>query len=165
MGRGQNMGLSKIKNLKIVLLAMMLPYFLAGAVQAAPSITLSKSVSDNSPVIGNTYRYYVTANNTDSVTGATGTVITDVVPAGIQVVGISAPGTQVGNTLTWNLGTLSCSSKTVTLPPNVDFAGSWGNKAQVMGLDGLFGVATFSGSNNADTSWFGVGPFQDDVSS
>jgi hypothetical protein len=121
---------------------------------AAPS--LLKSANNVSPQVLDTYRYYLTYDNPGSST--TNTVISDVVPAGLTIVDTSPGGSQVGNTLTWNLGNLSCSSNTVTLQVWEDTAGAWGTYSQAQSVDGVYAISTVNSFTTSQSNWFYITP-------
>jgi hypothetical protein len=109
------------------------PYLLA-----AP--TLVKSVDNYTPKVLDTYRYHIVYDNVGGSSAAT--TITDVVPAGVSVVGISAGGTLSAGTITWNLGAVSCQNATVTLNVWGDTSGAWGTAAQVASNDTTWATST-----------------------
>ncbi len=145
------------------LLPSLLLLFLAegafSGVQAATNVTLTKSADNPTPKVLDTYRYYLTVGNTGATT-ATGVVVTDSVPPGLSISNISNGGTLSGGTITWNLPNLSCASQTVTLTPDVDLGGGWGNFSQVQAVDGTYAVADLTPSNvKSDSNIFYLGPF------
>lgn len=80
-----------------------------------PVLTGTKTVSPNPVVAGQSATFTITINNTSNCP-AFNVLLTDVLPANLFVPGtivVSPSGTIVGNTVTVNLGTLSCNSSVV----------------------------------------------------
>src|SRR5687768_3248368 len=89
---------------------------------AAPAVSIVKSASKTNPKVLDTLRYSLVVDNTGSNT-ATAVSVSDLVPAGLTVVGISPGGSLAGGTITWSLGSLYCQSQVVTLTAISDVAG------------------------------------------
>ena len=67
----------------------------------SPTISFTKSVDLTNPQVNSTIHYTLTLNNTDNTGAGTNLVLTDTVPAGYVVTGLSAPGsTSKSNTST-----------------------------------------------------------------
>src|SRR6185503_3802553 len=99
-------------------------------------VSILKSVDSYTPKVLDTFRYYVTV---DSVGGtATGVTVTDVVPAGLQVLNISNGGTLGGSTITWNLPNLTCVPMVVTMTVFGDTSGAWQDFSQLGASDNVW---------------------------
>ena len=80
----------------------LLGVLLSGIAPAIAAPTLTKSVDNYTPKVLDTYRYHIVYDNVGG--SSTATTITDAVPAGVSVVGMSAGGSLSSGTITWNLG-------------------------------------------------------------
>ncbi len=90
----------------------------------SPTTSFTKSVDDASPQVNSTIHYTLTLNNTNNTGAETNLALTDTVPSGYAVTGLSAPGsTSSSNTassITVNYDTLSVhQSRTVTVTATV----------------------------------------------
>jgi uncharacterized repeat protein (TIGR01451 family) len=74
-------------------------------VTSSPVLSISKTASPNPVTAGSTLTYTLTYANTGNE-GATGVLITDVVPANTTFVSATAGGTQSGGVVTWNISIL-----------------------------------------------------------
>ena len=126
----------------------------AGAVSATavtrvtqPSVSISKT-GPPQQFLGKSATYQITVQN-DGDTTLNGVMVTDSAPVGTRIT--SSSGAQVvGNTATWNLGTLNAGqSRTVSLGLAASQAGTTVNRASVQTAGGL------SGSSQAQTLWRG----------
>ncbi|MES2200807.1 MAG: hypothetical protein V4498_00995, partial [candidate division FCPU426 bacterium] len=121
---------------------------------ASPLVSITKFADNFTPKVLDTFRYSIVVDNTGSTT-ATASTVTDIVPSGLTVMAISPPGTQTGNTITWNLGDLSCHNQVVTLTAIADTAGSWGLFTDVTASDDTWATSLVSGSGaSTDSNWF-----------
>jgi uncharacterized repeat protein (TIGR01451 family) len=123
----------------------------AGA--ASPLVSIAKSANQTNPKVLDTFRYSIVVQNTGGAS-ADNTVVTDVVPAGLVVTAISAGGVQVGNTITWNLGSLSCSNQVVVLRPRADTSGGWCCWGDVNGSDNVRAYSQLTGPITSTSNWF-----------
>jgi uncharacterized repeat protein (TIGR01451 family) len=126
----------------------------ASALGAAP--VLDKSSSTLAPLTGGVYRYTLTYDNPGTAT--TALVLTDDVPTGLNVVGVSPGGVLAGGTVTWNLGDVSCVDRTVTMTVTGDDGGSWGGAAQVLASDDVWASSYVDAVAPLAGTWFTLGP-------
>jgi hypothetical protein len=129
-----------IHQLKRFFIIVLWVALLGGASYSFAAPTLVKSVDNYAPKVLDTYRYHIVYDNVGS--SSTTTTITDAVPAGVSVVGMSVGGSLSGGTITWNLGAVSCQTVTLTLNVWGDTSGAWGTAAQVKNNDGTYGTST-----------------------
>ncbi|WP_296699811.1 SdrD B-like domain-containing protein [Thiocapsa sp. UBA6158] len=96
-------------------------------------LSLTKSVSPETPKVGETVTFTLTLRNAAGYSDATGVSVQDLLPAGYgDVSEISDSGTLSGSTLTWsNLSVASGDSKALTFKAVVKNTGSYTNVAEV----------------------------------
>ncbi len=99
-------------------------------VNTAADIAVTKSVSPATAAVGDTVTFTVTATN-NGPNQATGVVITDVLPAGLNLVSFSpSQGSYVASQGTWTVGTLANGASTqLTLVAQVAQSGAITNVA------------------------------------
>ncbi len=85
--------------------------------------------------------YTIVATNTGGTT-LTNAVVNDTIPAGMSYVASSPAASVVGNTATWNLGSLTAgASSTLTLTLRGNTAGTWTNSASFNCTQGVTATA------------------------
>ncbi|MDI6791778.1 MAG: right-handed parallel beta-helix repeat-containing protein, partial [bacterium] len=91
------------------------------SVDAQPDVTItSKTDGADTASQGDTLTYTITYRNTGEM-NATGVVITDTIPTNTTFVSASAPGSESGGVVTWNIGSLGVDgSHQVTLTVVID---------------------------------------------
>ena len=72
----------------------------------AADVAVTKSVDNNTPNVGNTVTFTITATN-NGPSGATGVVVNDLLPAGLLFVSASPPGAYNSATGDWTIGALA----------------------------------------------------------
>ncbi len=98
-------------------------------------LSLSKSVSNSTPAVGENVTFTVSVNNANGFSTATGVQVKDVLPAGLTLVSaIPSVGSYVGNT--WTIGSLNA-GQTVSLVVTATVAtgGTKSNYAEVTAAD------------------------------
>jgi uncharacterized repeat protein (TIGR01451 family) len=96
-------------------------------------LSLTKTVDNPAPNVGGQVVFTITLNN-DGPDAATGVVVTDLLPAGLQFVSASATnGSYSTGTGVWNVGDISVASPamTLTITAQVQTAGAKTNTAEV----------------------------------
>lgn len=74
---------------------------------AKPDLTIVKTPDNGAATAGENATFTIKVTNTDDVATAHGTVISDVLPAGLTYVSSTGGGTAVGQTVTWTIGALA----------------------------------------------------------
>ena len=104
--------------------------------QAQADLSITKSVNNNTPFIGDEIVFTLTLNNSGPLT-ATGVRVQDLVASGYgNITNISNGGASLGNNINWNNLTIPANtsinlSLTVTVLPT----GEYNNRAQIMASD------------------------------
>lgn len=100
--------------------------------QTIADLSLTKTVSNSSPFVGDNITFTVTVTN-NGPANATGVMVSDQLPAGLVYVSDNGGGTYVNGTGVWTIGALSSgSSMSLQITATVGQAGSNTNSAQVM---------------------------------
>jgi uncharacterized repeat protein (TIGR01451 family) len=102
----------------------------------ATDLTVTKSVNDSSPELGDNVTFTITVSNTSS-TNATNVVLTDLLPSGLTFVSSNpSQGTYVAGTGLWTIGTVNAnSSVTLTVIATVADNTTKVNSAEITSLD------------------------------
>lgn len=109
---------------------------IGSTLQAQADLSITKSVSNNTPFIGDVIVFTLTLNNSGPLT-ATGVRVQDLVASGYgNITNISNGGASIGNNINWNNLTIPANtsinlSLTVTVLPT----GEYNNRAQIMASD------------------------------
>lgn len=74
---------------------------------AKPNLTIAKTPDHGAATAGEESTFTIEVTNTDTFATAHGTVISDVLPAGLTYVSSTGGGTANGQTVTWAIGTLA----------------------------------------------------------
>jgi uncharacterized repeat protein (TIGR01451 family) len=108
----------------------------AGAVTPLADLSLTKSVNDATPNVGDAVTFTVVLTNSGSET-ATGVAVADQLPAGLAFVSAAATqGSYDPATGVWTVGTVAAEgSATLTVTATVTSAGTRSNTAQVTAAD------------------------------
>ena len=136
---------------------------LGGALQAAPTVTLLKSVGSNTPQVGDTFRYNLVVN-VPAGGPANNVVISDIIPAGLQFVAASPGGVYSAGTVSWPaIPSINCTPVELTLTAFADSGGSWGVFNDVMNSDATWATSTLNWSGSAcdqprHLNWFYMTP-------
>ncbi len=101
----------------------------------AASLALSKTAPASHVIPGQQFTYSLSYENSGSI-DATGTALTDVLPAGLNFVSASGGGTESGSIVTWNLGTVPAGNTgqetvTVEVDPSVGAGTVLDNLAEI----------------------------------
>jgi len=109
--------------------------FVAGG--ADIDLSLTKTVDDNTPAVGQVITYTLTVSNAAGVGTATGVQVADVLPAGLAFVSATpSQGSYNSGTGVWTVGTLaSPGSATLQIQARVVASGTIRNYAQVSSAD------------------------------
>ena len=100
-------------------------------------LSLTKSVSNPTPAVGDTVTFTLTVNNANGFSTATGVNVTDVLPAGLSLVS-ATPSQGTFSSNIWNIGTLAAGQTvTLALAATVTTGGTKTNYAQVSAADQL----------------------------
>ncbi|MDX1928945.1 MAG: SdrD B-like domain-containing protein [Pirellulaceae bacterium] len=114
-------------------------------------LSLTKSVSNPTPAVGDTVTFTLTVNNANGFSTATGVKVTDVLPAGLSLVSATPSQGTFSNDI-WDIGTLTAGQTvTLALAATVTTGGTKTNYAQVSAANQLDLDSTpGNNSNNED---------------
>ena len=95
-------------------------------------LSLTGSVSDQTPALNSTVTYTLTINNRNGFSDASGVTVADVLPSGLAYVSDNSGGSYNSTTRVWNVDNLNVgSSKTLEVTATVVSGGVFTNLAQV----------------------------------
>src|SRR4051794_2499875 len=113
----------------------------------SPTVSFTKTVDKANPQVNSTIHYTITLNNTNDSGADTNLSLTDTVPAGYSVTGLSAPGSQASSstasTISVSYDTLAVhQSRTVTVTATVPVqSGVTASNCATLGGQNLLGTA------------------------
>lgn len=130
--------------------------FCAGSVSnvCAPTVTFGKTVDNPNPRVDSTITYTITAHNTNDTAADTNASVTDTVPAGYTVTGLSAPNATSStfdtHSVTVNYDYLAVhTTRTITVTASVpEQAGTAATNCGALGGQDLIGTALASATTN-----------------
>ncbi len=108
----------------------------SAAPNAVLDLSLTKTVDNPTPGVGQTVDFTITVDNAGSFSDATGVVVTDLLPAGYAHVSDDSAGAYVPGTGIWSVGAIPAGTgRSLTITATVLGVGPYANAAEVSAAD------------------------------